>query len=421
MSIIHAEEMFANTADLDASQGRLYNEDEVARIVQMAAYRAANQVMSTISPAAGPNLDNSLDISMVRVVDDQNQEVTDMPSSFEKQITLSDGRVVRLRGKSLSDALEKALCNLVRQTNEPQSTVLFADYARNWFKLYHEPNCGARWLKESKLLLEKHILPYFGARVLSAITVSDVQQFFNGKSTLSLSTNKHIRYLLNGILDSALEDNLVSRNVMVSKRLVVRGSEKPRKALSVEQVRDICLHMPKLCLQDQLLLSLLLYTGMRRGEILALEWSQVDFDRQLIHVEHSVDFTDSNTPVLKAPKSKAGERVIPILPPLMNILKTAKGQASGRFLLGASDCPLTKRAYEWQYRHLRQVIDLHGATAHVFRHTFITMCSCYLDPKTLQSIAGHAKCDITLNRYAHAQQEQIAKAGEKLGDLYAVV
>lgn len=71
-----------------------------------------------------------------------------------------------------------------------------------------------------------------------------------------------------------------------------------------------------------------------------------------------------------------------------------------------------------QYNHLVQRIDLHGATAHTFRHTFITMCACYLDPKTLQSIAGHSKCDITLNRYAHAQQEQIEKAGEKLGNLY---
>ena len=417
MSIIHAEKRFGKPDCLDAAQGRMYNEEEVAKIVEMAAYRAAMQALGDSHPATESDLDNS----MAKAVDDQNQEVTDMPSSFEKQITLSDGRVVRLRGKSLSDALEKALCSLSGQTNEPQSTVRFADYARDWFKLYHEPNCGARWLKESELLLEKHILPYFGAKMLSAITVSDVQQFFNSKGSLSLSTNKHIRYLLNGILDSALEDNLVTRNVMVSKRLVVRGSEKPRKALSVEQVRDICQHMPKLCLQDQLLLSLLLYTGMRRGEILALEWSQVDLDRLLIHVEHSIDYSDSNTPVLKAPKSKAGERVIPILPPLMEILKTAKDQAVGRFLVGDGDCPLTKRAYEWQYRHLRQAIDLHGATAHTFRHTFITMSSVFLDPKTLQSIAGHAKCDITLNRYAHAQQEQIAKAGEKLGDLYAVV
>ena len=74
---------------------------------------------------------------------------------------------------------------------------------------------------------------------------------------------------------------------------------------------------------------------------------------------------------------------------------------------------------ESPYGQITREIDLYGATAHTFRHTFITMSSLFLDPKTLQSIAGHAKCDITMNRYAHAQQEQIAKAGEKLAGIYA--
>ncbi len=70
------------------------------------------------------------------------------------------------------------------------------------------------------------------------------------------------------------------------------------------------------------------------------------------------------------------------------------------------------------FNRIRTSIDLHGATAHVFRHTFITMCSAYLDPKTTQSLAGHAKCDITLNRYAHAQERPIRAAGDDLAGIY---
>ena len=133
----------------------------------------------------------------------------------------------------------------------------------------------------------------------------------------------------------------------------------------------------------------------------------------------AVWFAVSPTPSLKAPKSRAGFRDIPILPPLMDVLEEAKAEAAGRFLIGDDVRPLTKRAYEWVYGQITREIDLYGATAHTFRHTFITMSSLFLDPKTLQSIAGHAKCDITMNRYAHAQQEQIAKAGEKLAGIYA--
>ena len=103
----------------------------------------------------------------------------------------------------------------------------------------------------------------------------------------------------------------------------------------------------------------------------------------------------------------------------MDVLLDAQRQAIGRFLIGDGDAPCTKRSYQWLFDGIKEQINLYGATAHVFRHTFITMSSVYLDPKTLQSIAGHSKCDITLNRYAHAQQEQIAKAGEKLTELYA--
>ena len=398
---------------LDADSSRLYNETEVARIAAQAAKNAISSFMVSSKATSDANLDNSI----IRASMNRPEEVDSMSSSFEKKVRLSSGEVIKLRGRTFDEAIENALQE-ARLNEEQMSSRQFDDYANEWFELFHKPHCSPRWLKESRLLLERHIIPYFTKRILSEITVSDIQEFFNGKSKLSLSTNKHIRYLLNGIFESALEDNLISRNIMSSKRLTIRGSEKTREALTTEQVQDICKQLPKLNLQDRLFLSLLMYTGMRRGEILALDWKHVDLDIELIHVRQSVDYPDSNTPLLKPPKSKAGIRDIPILPQLKEVLMEAKRTATGCYLIGDDDQPLTKRAYEWMFRNLNKQINLHGATAHVFRHTFITMSSLFLDPKTLQSIAGHSKCDITLNRYAHAQQEQIVKAGKKLTGIY---
>ena len=401
-------------SNLDANTSKLYNESEVARIAEQAAKNAISSFVVSSKTASNPNLDNSI----IQASMNRPEEVDKMPSSYEKKVRLSNGEVIKLRGRTFDEAIENALQKA--WIDEEQScSKQFADYANEWFELFHKPNCSPRWLKESRLLLDKHILPFFKGKMLNEITVSDIQAFFNGKANLSLSTNKHIRYLLNGIFESALEDNFITRNVMGSKRLTIRGSEKTREALTLEQVQDICRQFPKLSLQDRLLLSLLMYTGMRRGEILALHWKYVDLDNGMIHVRQSVDYPDGNTPFLKPPKSKAGIRDIPILPQLEEVLTEAKKQATGCYLIGDDDQPLTKRAYQWMFRNLQRQIDLHGATAHVFRHTFITMSSCYLDPKTLQSIAGHSKCDITLNRYAHAQQEQIAKAGKKLIGIYA--
>lgn len=400
---------------IDASQGRLYNEDEVAKLVEMASYRATREALDEFRHRADPNLDNST----IRAFDDQTKEVNEMPSGFKQQVTLSDGRKIMLRGKTFSEAIENALRSFV--LNEESEPVPFTEYAENWFELYHKPHCSPRWLTETKMLMVNYIIPFFKKKDVNEITVSDIQRFFNSMSDLSLSTKKHIRYLLNGIFDSAMEDGLIPRNIATSKRITVTGKECPRSALTPEQVRDICQHMQELDLQQRLLISLFLYTGMRRGEVLALEWRNVDMDRALIHVIQSVDFPDSNTPAIKPPKSKAGFRDIPILPPLMDVLKEAKARARQRFLIGDEEQPITKRAYEWLYRDIKRRINLYGATAHVFRHTFITMSSLFLDPKTLQSIAGHSKCDITMNRYAHTVQNEVEKAGEKLADIYRAV
>ena len=61
---------------------------------------------------------------------------------------------------------------------------------------------------------------------------------------------------------------------------------------------------------------------------------------------------------------------------------------------------------------------MHGATAHVLRHTYITMAAAYLDIKTLQTIAGHSDISTTMNRYAHGREDKIIQAGGLLKNMY---
>lgn len=75
---------------------------------------------------------------------------------------------------------------------------------------------------------------------------------------------------------------------------------------------------------------------------------------------------------------------------------------------------ITEQAYQRTWERISRTINLHGATAHVFRHTFATIAAPYLDIKTLQTIMGHADIETTLDRYTHAQEERIRAAGELL-------
>ena len=88
-------------------------------------------------------------------------------------------------------------------------------------------------------------------------------------------------------------------------------------------------------------------------------------------------------------------------------------QKEGYILGGIS--PYTMTAYNNAWRRIGKKIELYGATAHIFRHSYLTyLAGEETDMKTLQHIAGHSTVSMTLNQYVHAQPEKIAEAGKRL-------
>lgn len=105
--------------------------------------------------------------------------------------------------------------------------------------------------------------------------------------------------------------------------------------------------------------------------------------------------------------------------PLNNMLMTHLEpiQQEG-FIIGDTE-PITRMSYRRRMDRIESTIDLHGATAHIFRHSYLTYAaSLGTDLKTLQSIAGHADIQTTMNRYVHTQTTNIVEAGNRLQALF---
>lgn len=88
------------------------------------------------------------------------------------------------------------------------------------------------------------------------------------------------------------------------------------------------------------------------------------------------------------------------------------------YIIGEHKTPISGTAYRCMFEKIRKSVDLHGATAHVFRHSYLTMLDeAGVDPKTLQYIAGHGNFSFTMNRYVHGRKKAAQQAGVKFEQL----
>lgn len=171
-----------------------------------------------------------------------------------------------------------------------------------------------------------------------------------------------------------------------------------------------------------------LYTGLRIGELCALQWKNIDLKNKKIKVKKTlirIKNPDENAKkktiiIIDEPKSSSSIREIPIpdfLIPLMNDL--AKNIISETFLVSGTEKFIETRTYFNKYKQILNKLDLGIYNFHALRHTFATRCienGC--DPKTLSEILGHSSVKITLERYVHPNYENKVIMMNQLKPLY---
>ena len=149
-----------------------------------------------------------------------------------------------------------------------------------------------------------------------------------------------------------------------------------------------------------LFLYAILYTGMRRGEICALRWKDVDFKNKRIHIRQSSYWTNDHERHDKGPKSSAGERDVPLLDSLADKLKKIKGK-SDELVFG------DLKGYQID-KGIRKYMKETGlqCTPHGLRHGFASILFKQgLDVKTIQYVMGHAQSSTTMEIYVHLMEE----------------
>ncbi|MBD5118618.1 MAG: tyrosine-type recombinase/integrase [Clostridiales bacterium] len=302
-------------------------------------------------------------------------------------------------------------------TAQERGKHLFADYAMTWFETYSKPSVETATATTYKRQLTLHLLPAFDGLTVEDMTTDDVQRLFNSMSG-SKATKDKAKMVLNQILDAAVEDGLIAKSPLKSKRIKITGrASKATTPYSVEQMRYLVQHITDIKDPiDRAYLAIQALHPLRLEEVLGLQAADIDPENGEIHICRAVTHPTRNQPEIKDTKTQSSARTIGLSALAVPHLPTVK---DGEFVFGGTK-PLT-------YTQVRKMCDRikrdTGFTENItpirFRTTVLTdLYDQTKDIKLAQAAAGHTTSAMTLRYYVKGR-ETISKAAAVVDRAYS--
>ena len=364
---------------------------------------------------------------------------------YRTRIEDADGKRVALYGKTPEELYEKVVDakQQIKECKFRRSTPTVAEYCERWL-LMQSAHIRSTTLNDYSSKVKNYIVKPLGHMYMAAVTADDVKLALVPASKKSNSVYRSVHMLYKAIFNSAVDSNIIDYSPC--DRISAKGGkpQKDKDALSDEQIESLLSAIKGL--PPYVFVMIGLYAGLRREEILALQWDSVHIEtdtpyisvQRAWHVEH-------NRPVITTDlKTKAARRDIPIPKNLAICLQEAKQSSCSNYVIANSNGePLSGTQFKrvWQYivtrttkertytryingqKIVKTVTPVLGekaahngnviycldfqVTPHQLRHTYITnLIYASVDPKTVQYLAGHENSKITMDIYAKVKYNQ---------------
>ena len=309
----------------------------------------------------------------------------------------------------------------------------FDEVFEEWFKTYLdtvERTTSVRTDDQFRI----HILPVLGHFKISKITPWQCQEFITEKGK-TFRNIKQVKSYTSQVFDFAIKMKLIAENPMRQVVLPKREKKKSDNFFSVEELHEfLAIIKAEEPYKNYALFRLLAYSGLRKGELYSLRWSDIDFDKQLLSINKNLGRIKGK-PVEKGTKNKFSVRQIPLDTDTVSILKEwkqqsikEKGQLTVTPLIDSDymftfvdrDGKIEPLYQDYINSVLKRIIRKHGLekiTPHGFRHTHATlMIEVEVDPVNAAKRLGHASSQMTLDTYSHSTIAGEEKAIKKFVD-----
>lgn len=271
---------------------------------------------------------------------------------------------------------------------------------------------------------QKHIFPYFGKKSVESIDSSGIYAFIESKQTEGLS----IRYVADIIILMKTLFKYAVRTYHIFNPM--DSVSLPKKKTPEIQLLDdpeqqlLMRYISENQNLTTLGIALSMFTGIRIGELCALQWEDVDLKKRVLTVRKTMQriqapkgFAKTKL-IITEPKSESSRRCIPIPDSLAKMLQKFKGNAK-EYVLTGSNRPIEPRTMQYRFAKILKNAHLPSVHFHALRHIFASVCvKLGFDVKALSELLGHSSVEITLNRYVHSSFDQKREYMKRLQPLF---
>lgn len=332
-------------------------------------------------------------------------------------------------GTKKKDA-ERMLTEIVRQVQigeyrDPRP-ITFGEISEKWME-YAEHQLKPATLSLYRTLLNVHILPEFEKNQITDIWFEDIQRFISRKAKegkLSPQTLKHMMNPISGVFQYAIRGGYLRENparYVQTPRIPHREMD----FLTTEEVRIFLEYVPQ---RYYSLFLTAIMTGMRRGELLAMKWKNLDWNRRQYFVREILSKYGAR---FQEPKSKTSRRAMDLAPQLIGALEAHRAHQNEMKLklgpvyedMGLVFCtekgtPLDPdNISQREFPRFLKDAGIRRIRFHDLRHTYASLLIAQGEsPKYIQNQMGHASIRTTLDRYGHLMPEVHEQAAKRLGN-----